>query len=308
MKKLFARQECALSSESTIQPIKVLVVEEDPRENTPWSQEVLERSDPGQYEATHVHSLSKALVALEEGTFDVILLDLSLPDSKGMGTFSQMYGRSPEVPIVVIAPLEDRTQAVEILREGAQDYLIKGETTAEQLRRALVFAIERNHSRLILHQLSFNDELTGLLNRRGFHSMAHQQLKVAERENWELVILFADLDSLKNINDNFGHTEGDRALKTASLILKETFRTSDLIARLGGDEFIVLALNAPATGVQKMLERLQGTIAQHNSQNRYYQLSLSVGIAQFDPHQGLTLDEMIVQADKALYENKRRRG
>ena len=90
---------------------------------------------------------------------------------------------------------------------------------------------------MLLQQLSYNDELTGLLNRRGFLSMAQQQLKIAQREDWQLVLLFADLDSLKNINDNFGHTEGDRALKNVAAVLKKTFRTSDLLARLGGDEW-----------------------------------------------------------------------
>lgn len=137
--------------------------------------------------------------------------------------------------------------------------------------------------------------------------MAQQQLKIAQREDWELVLLFADLDSLKNINDNFGHTEGDRALKSVASVLKKTFRTSDLIARLGGDEFIVLALNAPAAGVQKMKTRLKSNLDRHNSQNRYYQLSLSIGIAQFDPNHETSLEAMIVEADKALYENKRKK-
>ena len=125
--------------------------------------------------------------------------------------------------------------------------------------------------------------------------------------SWQLVLLFADLDSLKNINDNFGHTEGDRALKSVASVLKQTFRTSDLLARLGGDEFIVLALNAPAAGVQTMTNRLQKNLDRHNSQNRYYQLSLSIGIAQFDPKQVSSLDSMIMEADKALYENKRKK-
>jgi len=203
--------------------------------------------------------------------------------------------------------LENKKQAFEVLREGAQDYLVKGEVNVKLLRRALFYAIERHRSRVLLQQLSFNDELTGLLNRRGFLSMAQQQLKIAQREDWELVLLFADLDSLKNINDNFGHTEGDRALKSIAAVLIKTFRTSDLIARLGGDEFIVLALNAPAAGVQKMKTRLKSNLDRHNSQNRYYQLSLSIGIAQFDPKHETSLETMIVEADKALYDNKRKK-
>jgi diguanylate cyclase (GGDEF)-like protein len=275
--------------------------------NMPWFQVVSSGVKDGQFESERVGTLTKALVLLEKEPFDVILLDLALPDSVGVGTFSQICVRVPEVPIVVISALENKKQAFEVLREGAQDYLVKGEVDVKLLRRALYFAIERHRSRVLLQQLSFNDELTGLLNRRGFLSMAQQQLKIAQREDWELVLLFADLDSLKNINDNFGHTEGDRALKSVASVLKKTFRTSDLIARLGGDEFIVLALNAPAAGVQKMKTRLKSNLDRHNSQNRYYQLSLSIGIAQFDPNHETSLEAMIVEADKALYDNKRKK-
>ena len=288
-------------------PIKVLVVEENQPEYAPWFQVVSSGVKDGQFDSERVGTLTKALVLLEKEPFDVILLDLALPDSVGVGTFSQICVRVPEVPIVVTSALENKKQAFEVLREGAQDYLVKGEVDVKLLRRALYYAIERHRSRVLLQQLSFNDELTGLLNRRGFLSMAQQQLKIAQREDWELVLLFADLDSLKNINDNFGHTEGDRALKSVASVLKKTFRTSDLIARLGGDEFIVLALNAPAAGVQKMKTRLKSNLDRHNSQNRYYQLSLSIGIAQFDPNHETSLEAMIVEADKALYENKRKK-
>jgi diguanylate cyclase (GGDEF)-like protein len=138
--------------------------------------------------------------------------------------------------------------------------------------------------------------------------MAQQHLKLAQREAWQMVLLFADLDKLKDINDSFGHPEGDRALRAVANVLKETFRTSDLIARLGGDEFIVLAINAPEAGIQKMVSRLQKNIERFNQQNRYYQISLSYGVARFDPRNSTSLEEMILQADQALYEQKRNRG
>jgi diguanylate cyclase (GGDEF)-like protein len=296
-----------LSDAHEKRPVKVLVIEEDQPEYAPWYQVVSKGVNTDQFKAERAATLSSALSLLEKEPFDVILLDLALPDSVGVATFSQICVRVPEVPIVVTSALENKTHALEVLREGAQDYIVKGEVDVKLLRRTMRYAIERHRSRVLLQQLSFNDELTGLLNRRGFLSMAQQQLKIAQREDWQLVLLFADLDSLKNINDNFGHTEGDRALKSVASVLKQTFRTSDLLARLGGDEFIVLALNAPAAGVQTMTNRLQKNLDRHNSQNRYYQLSLSIGIAQFDPNRVSSLDAMIMEADKALYENKRKK-
>jgi diguanylate cyclase (GGDEF)-like protein len=288
-------------------PIRVLVVEAADHEYSPILHEILEEVNAGQFEATRANDLNQALENLDRISFDVVLLDLRLPDSNGLDTYSQVSARAPDVPIVVADSFDNKPLALEILREGAQDYLIKGDTNANHLRRSLLYAIERHRARVVLQQLTFNDDLTGLLNRRGFLSLAQQQMKIAQRENWELIVLFADLDGLKNINDTFGHPEGDRALRAVAMILKETFRTSDLVARLGGDEFIVLAINAPAPGVKAITTRLEENVDRYNAHIRYYQLSLSFGVVQFDPQRDSALEDVIIKADKALYENKRRK-
>jgi diguanylate cyclase (GGDEF)-like protein len=287
---------------------KVLVIEQNQTGKAVWFEGISGGENNGLFEARQVGSLSKAFNLLEAEPFHVILLDLQLPDSQGLSTFSQLHARAPDVPILVTSPQEDPQLALEVLREGAQDYLVKGETNPALLKRMILYAIERHRNRAMLQQLSYNDELTGLLNRRGFISMAQKHLKIAQREAWQMVLLFADLDKLKNINDSFGHPEGDRALRAVAGVLKETFRTSDLIARLGGDEFIVLAINAPEAGVKKMISRLQKNIERFNQQNRYYQISLSYGVARFDPSSSTSLEEMILQADQALYDQKRNRG
>ncbi|MCX7766224.1 MAG: diguanylate cyclase, partial [Candidatus Sumerlaeia bacterium] len=118
-----------------------------------------------------------------------------------------------------------------------------------------------------LRALSLNDALTGLYNRRGFFTLAEQQLKIAQRTRQGLLLMFADLDGLKWINDHLGHQEGDRALVTVAKILKECFRSSDIIARLGGDEFAVLAVASRKEGTATILERLQKKIAEYNQQD-----------------------------------------
>jgi diguanylate cyclase (GGDEF)-like protein len=222
-----------------------------------------------------------------------------------LANLTQIAARAPELPILVLSSTDDRQLALQSLREGAQDFLITGEVTPGQLYRSISFAIVRQQNRVMLQQLSLNDELTGLLNRRGFLSLAQQQIKIARRENWGLVLLFADLDGLKNINDKFGHPKGDHALRAAGAILKETFRTSDLVARLGGDEFVVLAIHAPSSGVQAITSRLQRNVDLFNQQNQDYHISLSFGIAEVDPQQDASLEDVILRADQALYENKR---
>jgi len=147
--------------------------------------------------------------------------------------------------------------------------------------------------------------LTGLFNRRGFLSLALHHVKIAQREDWETMLLFADVDNLKAINDSYGHAEGDQVLRGVGDILRDTFRTSDLIARLGGDEFIAFAVNTTESGSQNIISRLEERIQEHNHELQKYQLSISYGVAIFDPNTELSLEEMIAKADSELYKHKR---
>lgn len=266
----------------------------------------------GRFQLSQVASLNEALARLRSHhnpaheLFEVVLLDLALPDSQGLDTFLQVYSQASEVPIVVLAEA-DSPLALMVIREGAQDCLFKNELDGERLRRSLLFAVERHRTWAALQHLCLTDDLTGLLNRRGFLSMAEQQIKIAHRENWHLLLLFADLDGLKKINDTFGHPQGDRALRQVGKILRETFRTSDLVARLGGDEFIVMAPNVPPAGIDPIIKRLQEGIDRHNGALAEYDLSLSWGIALFDPRSQSSLDEVIMRADQELYLHKRRK-
>jgi len=156
-----------------------------------------------------------------------------------------------------------------------------------------------------IHTLSITDQLTGLNNRRGFLSLAGQQLKLSDRNKSKMLLFFADLDLLKQINDTLGHVEGDKALIEAANIFRETFRDSDIIARLGGDEFAVLAIDIKEENPEIFTARLQQLIdTQNNGENRKYKLSISVGCAYYDPENPCSLDELIGHADKLMYEQK----
>lgn len=157
-----------------------------------------------------------------------------------------------------------------------------------------------------LRRLSLLDELTGLLNRRGFLGAAQQNLKLAHRLNETALLIFTDVDGLKEINDNLGHCEGDRALADSAAILRNTYRDSDIIARLGGDEFVVLAMGTPETDSEVLASRLQTQLDAHNAKgHRAYQLSMSVGIVCYDPETSMSIEDLIARADSAMYENKR---
>jgi diguanylate cyclase (GGDEF)-like protein/PAS domain S-box-containing protein len=156
--------------------------------------------------------------------------------------------------------------------------------------------------------LAIKDDLTGLYNRRGFFALAEQGLKTAQRNGTEGLLIYGDLDNLKEINDTLGHQEGDQVLIDLSNILRETFRESDIVARMGGDEFVILAMNCNEISAEKLITRFEKALSDYDFQRkRPNTLSMSLGIACFDPQKSCSIEALLTQADKMMYENKQKR-
>jgi len=157
-----------------------------------------------------------------------------------------------------------------------------------------------------LSNLAALDDLTGLLNRRGFSLAAEQEIKHAFRKQEGMVLLFFDIDDFKAINDKFGHAEGDRAIKEATRALRSIFRESDIVARWGGDEFVVLALDIPEGRVSSLMLRLDRLLqTKYSSQNtQKYKISFSLGTAYYNPKAPVSLGELETKADAMMYKNK----
>jgi len=157
-----------------------------------------------------------------------------------------------------------------------------------------------------LRALSLTDELTGVYNRRGFFTLIEHLLKMSKRQKKGIFMLYVDLNDLKVINDTLGHQEGDLALTDTATILKENYRESDVIARIGGDEFVVIPVGTTDDSIEIIITRLQKAVEVHNSKRiRSYKLSLSAGIAYYDPEYPCSIDELLIQGDKSMYEQKR---
>jgi diguanylate cyclase (GGDEF)-like protein/PAS domain S-box-containing protein len=173
----------------------------------------------------------------------------------------------------------------------------------------MVDVTERKQFEDALRTLALIDELTGLYNRRGFISLAERQLSLARRKKQSLILIAADVDDLKGINDRFGHAEGDAALVATAAILRQTYREADLIARLGGDEFTVFPIEASANSAPLLIERLEQNLRRHNELHRKeYTLSLSTGAALLEGDLSKELPQLLAEADSQLYEQKRARG
>ena len=183
----------------------------------------------------------------------------------------------------------------------------RNQPVSELLMRAVRCAAKQYMLQAELGNLALTDELTGLYNRRGFMALAERQLKIGRRSGRGMLLFVMDVDRLKQINDLFGHFEGDRALKHTADVLEETFRDSDVLARLGGDEFAVLAVEASGHSEATIKARLFECLKSMGAKPSRCEISLSVGLARFDPCSRTSIGELMSKADQAMYEQKRRR-
>jgi diguanylate cyclase (GGDEF)-like protein len=182
------------------------------------------------------------------------------------------------------------------------------QAVSNTLERTVLCAMRQSLLDRELQSLALTDDLTCLYNRRAFLALATQQVRLMRRKGEGLLLFFADVDRLKDINDSFGHREGDLALIHAADALEQTFRDSDILARLGGDEFAVLALEASGQNQEAILRRLEKSLRKSNASESRYQLSLSVGVARFDPNEVVSIGELIERADHAMYQEKKKKS
>lgn len=157
-----------------------------------------------------------------------------------------------------------------------------------------------------LRELSLTDQLTCIYNRRGLFTLVDPMLKQAKRQKKGIFMLYADIDNLKEINDTFGHKEGDAALIETANILKTNYRESDIIARIGGDEFVVIPVGTAGEDIEKIVDRLEKSLEIYNSGRKHdYRLSLSTGVTYYDPENPCSIEELLIQADELMYKHKK---
>lgn len=170
---------------------------------------------------------------------------------------------------------------------------------------ALKDLAEMAERELVAIQLATLDELTGISNRRGFIMLAQNSLSLCGRNKINASLIFLDLDKFKQINDKFGHAEGDLALKAFAEQMKQAFRESDLLARLGGDEFVVLLSGASIDFAREITDRFRLKIHDYNRLvDRGYELLFSEGIVPIDHDQNESLETLLSRADTLMYDNK----
>ena len=155
-------------------------------------------------------------------------------------------------------------------------------------------------------QIATQDDLTHMANRRGFMALAQHSLHLCVRQGLPASLVFFDLDAFKSINDNFGHSEGDRALVDFARLMRSHFRESDLLGRLGGDEFVVLFVNTTRPSAQDIVDKFRQSLELFNQkENRGYGIHFSYGIVEFNRAQHRGIDDLLKAGDRLMYEEKK---
>ena len=273
---------------------------------------------------------------------DLIITDILMPHMDGFALVRHLRAEPllMSVPVIFQTANYDVSEVHRLARASGIQHILRKLAEPQEILRAVQASLkqptipsrlpqtgqlEREHLQLLadklyqkvselekandrLRNLSLTDGPTGLNNRRGFMILATGLLKFARRADYPSCLLYIDMDSLKHINDTFGHAAGDTAITHFARILTETFRDSDVIGRLGGDEFVVLMVDATESDLDSMKVRLQSNVDAHNLQSvGGYALSFSLGVIRVDMNSTISMEELLSQADAAMYKHKQSR-
>jgi two-component system cell cycle response regulator len=307
--------------------MRILIAEDDPVSSrvlgttlTKWGHEVV----------TTANGLEAWAALQKDDAPRLAILDWMMPGIEGPEVCRRVRRniKTASTYLILLTALQHKEQMVEGLEAGADDYLTKPfdrnelrvrlqagarivglqGSLAQRVLELEAAIAERKQAEKALHNLTLTDDLTGLYNHRGFFNLAEHHLKSARRTGQSSLLLYADMDGLKEINDTFGHSEGSLAIARTAGVLRQTFPNSDIVSRLGGDEFAILAQNVPRQEVGNITTRLEENLWTESKQNKCcYQLSLSVGAVWIAYDSTLSMEQLVVTADKAMYHDKRRK-
>lgn len=285
--------------------IRILLIE-DNLDDAQLFRASVAHAGEGSMAIDQAQTLSAAFEALGRTPYTVVVQDLNLPDSHGLLGFEELRRLYPKVPVVVLTSTADKEIALQAVRAGAQDFLVKGSINSEVLVRALRYAIERKALQERIEYEASHDMLTGLLNRQKVMCDLDIARQRALRYGEKLSVCLCDVDGFKRINDTYGHLAGDAILKTCGETIQAELRTTDFVGRYGGDEFLAVFVHTPATGATIAVERIRAQIEKATTtapSGSAVKFTVTFGLADLD-RRDMPLNELIASADEALYRGK----
>jgi PleD family two-component response regulator len=273
--------------------MRVLLVESE-SEDALFFQDVLAEIESGRYwdkwvhiETLHAATCSEAVAILGNETLDVILLDLDLADSQGIDTFRAAQAQAPEIPVVLLVGPESGELAARMVRDGAQDFLIKKQVDCAPLAHAIRNAVERHRLLMAARAAATTDPLTGLLSRNGFLACADRDRKLAERLDRRLMVAVAEPKSLSEIASAYGEHRRDLALVEAADHLRTLVGPTDLLGRIEETRFGLASFDTELESVEEIWARIHASAASHR---------ILIGAAIFDADRPAPLEALLDQA------------
>ena len=285
------------------EPLHVLVIDDDAEDRWLVRRRLLDGSAP--VVVVEAGSLTEAVTAANQQPIDVVMLDMSLPESCGLSTLQRFKQTVPHLPVVILTGNSDEALAVQAIEAGAQEFVNKSDLDNPWLLRCLRNAIQRHELQERLRQQSYRDSLTGLPNRAMFERALQTEFDRVSSDS-DLAVVFIDLDDFKLINDCYGHCEGDRVLSEFGGRLKRCVRSDEVVARFGGDEFVVLLRNVSneqevEAFAAKLRKELDGPFL---VQGKELFLAASVGYVNH-ASQYCSPHDLLRDADTAMYQAKK---
>ncbi|MBM3812741.1 MAG: response regulator [Acidimicrobiia bacterium] len=278
-------------------PIRILLLEEDPSEVQLLEEAFMEieetrfaRGWTQPLERAYALSLEEALHCLAFSTFDLILLDASLPDHPGLPAFRRIHAQAPQIPVIALCAEEDESLAVSLVREGAQDYLLKSEIDCAPLAHAIRCALERNRLLVAQQSISMQDDLTLLLNQRGLYQFGERYGSLAKEHQLQIMIVLMEMEGAAGGHDH------DVALIQVSERLRGLFEPMDLVGRIGQCRFAAVML----ASAEACLERKAAFLREQFSGLAALQMGWAAASAQ----SRADFESLLDMAEESLCENK----
>lgn len=291
-----------------LRDVKILLVEDD--DDDVYIAKTIMNSDPCcHYYLTHFTTF-KDFIGVEHKDFDVILLDLGLPDSTGLSSVVEAVNHFRDIPVIVLTGLKSEELGEKAIQLGAEDYIPKDELNVTILSRSVRFSIERHSMMKKLRNMAHVDGLTLLSNRADYDERLGALLDFAQRHETQLGLIMIDLDGFKHINDTLGHNAGDQLLIQFSSRIKSQIRKTDVAARVGGDEFSLLLHPVDSAAACEKLAQMkldhinEPFLIYADGAVKEVNVGMSMGIALYPQH-GASAGELRENADKAMYEVKK---